>query len=205
MGIREHQNAQASPFVEALRENEDGATVMEFGLVSVVFITMMMGIFDIGQMTYTQAVLNGAVQEAARTSTLETGDTAAADARVLELVSRVAPGATLSTERVSYFDFANVEQAESWTDTDSDGLCNNGETFADENNNGVWDDDVGVQGNGQASDVVIYSVELSYEPLFPIPFSAEASSTRTLSSVAVKRNQPFAQQVGPGNTAGVCT
>ncbi|WP_432200416.1 TadE/TadG family type IV pilus assembly protein [Erythrobacter sp. W53] len=205
MTLFERQSERASAFAKRLAKDEGGATIMEFGLVSVVFITMMMGMFDIGQMTYTQAVLNGAVQEAARTSTLETGDAAAADARLLELVSRVAPGATISTERKSYFDFPNVERAEPYGDTDGDGLCNNGELYTDENNNGSWDEDVGVQGNGQASDVVIYRVEMEYEPLFPIPFSSEASSTRKLSSVAVKRNQPFAQQVGPGNSTGVCT
>lgn len=191
-----------------LVSDTSGTTVMEFGLISVVFVTMLIGMFDVGQTAYTQSILNGAVQEAARTSTLETGDTSAADARVLELVQNVAPSATLDDtveRRKSYYDFADVERAEKWNDDDSDGLCNNGENYTDENGNGMWDDDIGSTGNGGAGDVVIYTVKINYKPLFPIPFYDGSDATRSLTSVAVKKNQPYANQTGYGSASGTCS
>lgn len=184
--------------------DERGATVMEFGLVSIVFITMMIGLFDIGQTAYAQAVLNGAVEEAARSSSLETGDTTAADARVLELVGSVAPGATIASTRTSYFDFNDIDRPEKWNDGNFDDTCNVGETYVDENGNGQWDEDIGVSGNGGAGDVVIYTVTLTYAPLFVVPFWDNTDATRSLQALAIKKNQPFADQTGYGSQAGVC-
>ena len=188
-----------------LSSDRRGAAVMEFGLIFVVFITMMIGMFDIGQSAYAQGVLNGAVQEAARSSALETANTAVADAKVLREVATVAPGAILTSTRKSYFDFADIERAEKWEDGDGNGACNNGENYTDENGNGHWDADIGSSGNGSAGDVVIYSVTLTYPPLFPIPFYDSPNAKRTMKAVAVKKNQPFANQLGYGSTAGTCT
>jgi len=187
-----------------LRSDETGSAVMEFGLIITVFMTLMLGLFDLGQLAYTQSVLNGAVQEAARSSSLEINDTAVADARVLELTRISAPGATISTSRVSYFDFADIKRAEAWNDEDGDGLCNNDEGYTDENGNGQWDEDVGSDGNGGAGDVVIYTVTATYEPLFPNPFYPGGSDSRTVTSSTVKKNQPFSLQDGLGSDAGVC-
>ena len=57
--------------LRALPADEQGTSVMEFGLMVTVFVGMLLGLFDLGQLAYTQAVLNGAVQEAARSSSLE--------------------------------------------------------------------------------------------------------------------------------------
>ncbi len=190
--------------LKSVRGDESGTTVMEFGLMITVFMTLLLGIFDIGQLAYTQAILNGAVQDAARTSSLETGDTAAADTKVQEMVALSAPGVTVGTTRVSYFDFADVDRPESWNDADNSGDCNDGESFTDENGNGSWDADVGLSGNGGAGDVVIYTVKATYDPLFPNPFMTGGSAARELTATAVKKNQPFAEQAGYGSEAGSC-
>jgi hypothetical protein len=167
---------------------------------------MVIGMFDVGQSAYAQAILNGAVEEAARTSSLETGDTSVADAKVLKMVGHVAPGATISSERKSYYDFNDIDRAEKWNDAVPNGACDFGETYIDENGNGQWDEDIGVAGNGGASDVVIYTVTLSYKPLFPIPFYDGANATRSLTAVSIKKNQPFADQIGyDGSAAGICS
>ncbi len=188
-----------------IRRDESGTTVMEFGLMVTVFMTLLLGLFDLGQLAYTQAILNGAVQEAARTSSLETGDIAVADARITEMVQLSAPGVTVTTDRKSYYDFADVERAESWNDADNSGVCDNGETYTDENGNGQWDEDIGESGNGSAGDVVVYTVTASYDPLFPNPFLSWGSDQRTVTASAVKKNQPFADQSGYGSEAGSCT
>ena len=194
----------ASPLIIALRDDEQGTTIMEFGLIATVFVTLLLGLFDLGQLAYTQSILNGAVQTAARSSSLESGNTTAADNEVASIVRVVAPGATVATSRVSYFDFDDIERAEAWNDADGDGTCSVGETYSDENGNGMWDEDIGSDGNGGASDVVIYEVTVSYDPLFPNPFIPGGVSKRNLSASTVKKNQPFANQPGFGDAAGVC-
>jgi Flp pilus assembly protein TadG len=193
-----------SPGLAALLEDEEGTTIMEFGLMATVFVTLLLGLFDLGQMAYTQSVLNGAVQTAARDSSLETANTSTADAQVLKIVRTTAPKAAVVSSRVSYFDFNDVERAEAWNDADADGLCNNGEAYTDENDNGMWDEDIGVSGNGGAGDVVVYTVSVSYDPLFPNPFIPGGSDKRNLTSSTVKKNQPFANQANYGSKAGTC-
>lgn len=183
----------------------DGAAAMEFGLVAPVFLMMLIALFDLGQLAYTRSVLNGAVQVAARESALETGDTVAADAKVAEMVDFVAPDAIISSTRVSYYDFADVGRPEAWNDEDSSGTCDNDEPFSDENGNGLWDDDIGKSGNGGAGDVVIYTVKVAYEPLFAMPLMPYENGRRVIQSSAVKKNQPFADQIGYATTTGVCS
>mgnify|MGYP001983679009 CR=1 FL=1 len=188
-----------------LQDNESGSALMEFGLVATVFVTMMLGVMDIGQAAYTQAVLNGAAQEVARAASLETRDVPASDAELEKLVQKVAPNAKVTPKRVSYFDFADINRAEKWNDKNGDGLCNNDENFVDENGNGRWDEDIGVEENGGAGDVVVYTVSVEYEPLFAIPFYDDADAKRTLSTTFVKKNQPFERQEGYASDAGVCS
>lgn len=194
-----------SRFVAELASDEDGATVMEFGLIIVAYVTMLLGAFDIGHLAYTQSVLNGAVEVAARSSALESGDTAAVDAQVTQIVQDVAPNATVTTKRVSYFDFADIGRPENWNDEDANGECNSGEAYIDENSNGTWDSDIGSTGNGGAGDVVLYTVSVSYEPIFPIPFYSTGNDPHILTASTVKKNQPFADQDDYSSDAGTCT
>ncbi len=197
-------NQPETAILRAIADDQTGTTVMEFGLMITVFMTLLLGLFDLGQMTYANAILKGAAQDAARSSSLETGNTTLADAEVADAVSAVAVGATVTSSRVSYFDFEDVERPESWNDANDSGSCDNGEIYTDENGNGEWDADIGQSGNGGAGDVVIYTVNVSYPPLFPNPFLPGGSDARTLSASAVKKNQPFADQATYGAAAGVC-
>jgi hypothetical protein len=196
--------ARIPNWLRALAADERGATVMEFGLMITVFVTLLLGLFDIGQMAYTQSILNGAVQDAARLSALEGADSAAADARVLELVKIVAPSATMETDRESYASFADIGRPERWNDANNDGTCSEGESYVDENGNGNWDVDIGQDGNGGAEDVVIYTVTVTYEPLFPNPFLSGGRDDRQVQSSAIKKNQPFSDQEEYGSDAGTC-
>ena len=187
-----------------LWRDESGTSMMEFGLMISVFMTLLLGLFDLGQMAYTKAILDGAVQKTAREVSLETANTASADANLNALLELTAPGVEVASTRVSYTDFADIERPETWDDADGSGLCDNGENFTDENGNDVWDSDVGASGNGGASDVVIFTVTATYDPLFPNPFYTGGSSARELTATAVKKNQPFAAQAGFGSSSGVC-
>lgn len=187
-----------------LRRDRRGATAVEFAVAAPVLITLLLGTYDVGHMVYVTSVLHGAVQQVARTNTIETVDTTAQDTWIRKLVRGVAPDATVTTKRVSYYDFADMARPESWNDKNSNGVCDNSETYTDENRNGKWDADIGTSDNGGASDVVIYTVTVVYKPVFPNPFLDNSDASRTLTATAVKKNQPYALQEKYGSAAGTC-
>ena len=186
-----------------LKCSESGAALVEFALTLPVWIILAMGSLDLGQMAYAKSVLAGATEDAARSASLETGDTSEADATVERLVQTIAPGAQVTASRVSYYDFADIGRSEAWNDEDGNGLCSDGETYTDENGNGDWDQDVGESGNGGANDVVIYTVTVEFERLFKLPITP-GEEMRTISASAVRKNQPFADQESYGSEAGSC-
>lgn len=193
-----------SRLLRRIYRSRRGAAAIEFAMAAPVFIMMIIGIFDLGQTAYGIAVLNGAVQKAARDSSLETANTLNADNMVKAQVKGIFPGATFQSTRTSYLDFADIGRPERWNDADNDGTCNNNESYVDENANGQWDADIGVDGNGGANDVVVYRFTVKYKPVFAIPFMPEQWAQRSLTSTAIRKNQPFANQDGSGSSAGAC-
>lgn len=141
-----------------LPTDRDGAGSLEFALIVPVFLSLLLGVIDLGQMAYGASVLNGAVQQAARNSTLENANTTTADQMVRNLVSPILPGVTVTSTRTNYYDFSDISRKEKWTDSNGNGTCDNGEPYVDENGNGRWDRDIGQDGNGNANDVVDYTV-----------------------------------------------
>ncbi|WP_260923289.1 TadE/TadG family type IV pilus assembly protein [Novosphingobium sp. 9] len=190
--------------LRAIASDRGGVTVVEFALAAPVFLLMMMGIFDIGYMAYINSVLHGAVEQVSRNGTIETANTTTEDAYVTGIVQKVIPSATLTFSRKSYYDFTDVGRAESWNDSNNDGTCDNGESYIDENQNGQWDADIGVSGNGGADDVILYTATVTYKPLFPVPLMKNWNTNQTLTATSVRKNQPFATQTSYGSSVGVC-
>lgn len=191
-------------FLRGLCRDEGGVTAIEFALLGPVFIALLLGIYDMGYTAYLHSVLQGAVHQVARNATLETADTEKADAYVTDLIHGVMPGAEVVSKRMSYYDFADIRRAEAWNDKNSNGVCDKSETYTDENRNGHWDADVGTSNNGGAGDTVLYTVTVTYTPMFPNPFVSGSNNTRSMSASAVKKNQPYALQNKYGSGVGVC-
>lgn len=191
--------------MRSLRTDREGAMIVEFAIVLPVFLVLLLGIMDAGQMVYGKSVLSGAVRRAARASSLESRSIAATDAMVLDLIRPVMPGVTIATTRTSYYDFTDIDRAEKWNDHNANGRCDNSEVFTDENRNGAWDEEIGTTDNaGGANDVVVYTVRASFAPVFKVPFVPSLWSNRTLTATAVTKNQPFGTQPGYGSSAGSC-
>jgi Flp pilus assembly protein TadG len=185
--------------------DRDGATIVEFAIVVPLFLMLLFGIMDLGQMVYGKSVLTGAVHRAARDSSLETRNTNEADAMVLDAIRPVLPGVEITTSRTSYYDFADVGRAEKWNDRNANAICDAGETYTDENRNGQWDQDVGERNSsGSANDVVVYKVTATFEPLFEVPMLPQLWGERTLTATAITKNQPFGNQNSYGASAGSC-
>lgn len=185
-----------SALAKAARRDERGAYLIEFALVFPAFLLLIMGIFDIGVQMYAKAVLVGAVNQAARDSTLEANATnqSAVDGRVRDVMGTVAGYGTLSFERLNYLDFTSVGRAEDFTDGNGNGRRDAGECFQDANNNGNWDSDRGGQGQGGASDVVLYNVSLTYDRIFPLWRMLGEPQRHTITASTVLRNQPYNNQ-----------
>jgi Flp pilus assembly pilin Flp len=203
-----------------LKHCEDGTTLVEFGLIAPALIVMLMGSFDAGHGMYVRAVLNGALQEAGRASSLEgayrTSNTQSIDAKVEEIVREVAPGAEVKPVRRYYktFSEAAAAEAEEWTDNDPDGagpllpngICDDNESYLDENSNDTWDADGGSEGTGDSKDVVILTVTIKYQRLFPVHRLLGLSDEVTVISDTILANQPYgAQQQYQTPTVKNCT
>ncbi|MEY4237515.1 MAG: hypothetical protein RL339_116 [Pseudomonadota bacterium] len=181
-----------------------GATIVEFALITPVLLLTLMGLFDMAHNMYTAQMLNGAIQQAARNSTIEGAQSreAALDLIVTKSVKAISPGATVRFSRAAYRDFTSVGRPEDWNDIDNDGNCNNGEPYEDANDNSAWDRSPGSAGFGGARDAVLYTVTINYPRLFPVArLIPGQSEIMEMQSATVLRNQPF----GAADTAAPVT
>jgi len=191
---------------KSLASDTRGAAAIEFALCAPVMLIGMMGVFDLGHNMYTASIIQGAVQKAARDSTIEgaqdRGDEL--DARVTHMVREIAPGAELEFRRTSYASFSDVGQPEDWNDVNGNGACDDGEPFEDANRNGSWDANMGKTGFGGARDAVLYEVDVTYNRVFPVSRILGQSQEFSTTARTVLRNQPYAAQdtsVATGNCA----
>jgi hypothetical protein len=140
------------------------------------------------------------VQKTARDATLESGTDAdqqtALDNKVKAQVSAIANNANIVITRRFYrtFSDAAAAKAESFTDTNKDGTCDNGEPYVDANNNKTWDADGGDAGQGGAKDRTVYTVALTYPRFFPLYRIIGGSNVTKISASTILENQPYSDQ-----------
>ncbi len=196
-----------SSWARRLLGDKAGATIVEFAIVAPVFLGFLMFLFDSGYYLFARSVLSGEVNRAGRSSTLETATDAnrlALDTALETQVKRLVPDATLQFSRSAFVNYRFAQaRVEPFTDTNTNNDCDNGETFVDLNGNGQHDQDGGRSGRGGARDVVIYTVTMNYDRLFPVDKLLGFKKTVTLQATTLLRNQPFDAQTQP--TTGLCT
>lgn len=189
-----------------IAQDQRGAVLTEFALLIPVMSVLVMGAMDIGHSMYMTATLQGAFQKAARDSGIEgdmtTAGIAAIDAKVTDQVKLLNKRATVALSRRYYRSFsATSNTMEQFTDTNSNGLCDNGEPFDDDNRNGVRDS-AGTVGTGSAKDTVVYSATITYPRMFPmtklinllLPGRGLPANV-TFTATTVMNNQPFGDQL----------
>jgi Flp pilus assembly pilin Flp len=188
-----------------LARDTRGAAAIEFALCAPVMLIGMMGVFDLGHNMYAASVIQGAVQKAARDSTIEGAEDRGSqlDERVTRMVREIAPGAELEFRRLAYSSFDDVGQPEDWNDVNGNGSCDDGEPFEDANGNGSWDANMGRTGFGGARDAVLYEVDITYTRVFPVSKLLGQSPTFSTTARTVLRNQPYSAQ-DTSRTTGNC-
>lgn len=209
--------ANKRPHLRSFSKSEDGATILEFAIISPVFLFMMLGMFEIGYGIYMRSALNGSIQHAARAATLQNANDPtvrrATDNEVRNILKAVNSNLTdadIKISRKSYLNFSSVERMETYTDSNSNGTCDNNEVFVDENGNGRWGT-VGRADNGGARDSVLYTISVTYDAVFPFDtFTRQAQNPnasftlrglpnqRTLTAETLLKNQPFGDQASRG-------
>lgn len=184
----------------SLLRDRRGVSVTEFGFVAPVLCLFLVGAFDLAHTLYMESVLQGIVQKTARDSALESGTVAAqqqkTDDKVRGQVWALARNATITFNRRFYRTFAAASAAkpENWTDTNGNGVCDNGEPYVDANNNNSWDADGGDAGQGGAQDKTIYTVTVTYPHMLPVMNFIGLGKNVTLVAKTVLQNQPYADQ-----------
>jgi Flp pilus assembly protein TadG len=186
------------PFFARLRRDASGATAVEFAVIAPALLMVLLGLMELSHNIYTTTLLEGAIQQAGRNSSLEGAGakSLAIDTKLRSVVDDIVPNATIAISRRAYADYTDVEQPEDFTDSNDDGQCNEGEPFEDVNGNGTWDEDRGRANAGGARDAVLYDVTVTYPRAFPVMGLLGFSKTVTAKARTVLRNQPY----GPRNT-----
>ena len=192
----------------SLANDAQASTMIEMAIILPCFLMLLMGIFDVGYAAYTRTMLQGSVEEVARSSTMEQNNLnqAALDANVKKLLADVnkEASANLVFERKNYKNFSDVNTPEDFTDNNKNGTRDPGECYVDNNGNGTWDNDEARSGNGGADDVVLLTATTKYKRLFPLWKMIGEPQEATMSTQTILRNQPFSSQSGKGGSA-ICT
>jgi Flp pilus assembly pilin Flp len=187
-----------------LATDQAGNSVTEFGLIAPAVFVMMLGTMDVGHSYYVRSTLDGVMQRAARSSSLEGATTFTAqeliDMRVKEAVRTLAPDAVITSTRRYYKSFSDAARADAEEvvedPANADMSCDADldETFWDMNNNGVWDEDGGDNGQGGARDIVIIKFKVAYPRLFPMAGLMGLPENVELESNSILANQPYGEQ-----------
>jgi Flp pilus assembly protein TadG len=205
------------PTLRRVRQDEDGATIIEFAIIAPIFIYMLLGTFEIGYAIYMRSALNGAIQAAARDAALQQGSDPNVrrqiDQNVRDIMKSINGNLTdadIKITRKSYVNFSNVERLEEYTDTNGNGTCDQNEEYWDENGNGSWGT-VGRADNGGARDAVLYTITVNYDAVFPFDTFVRNSTNRdaaftlqglpdkrSLTAQTLLKNQPFGDQAARG-------
>lgn len=193
------------PFLARLIGETRAATLTEFAITAPVFLMTMMAIFDFSMLLYAKSVLSGAVNRAARDSSLETNNVSQTtlDAAVTAQVRAVFQDGTLAYSRRAYDSFDDVSKPEQLTDSNNNGVRDAGECFTDTNGNGSWDTLRGTNGQGTGDEVVMYTATLTMNRLFPGWKMLGQPQQSTIRASTVLRNQPFASNQRSSNV--ICT
>jgi Flp pilus assembly protein TadG len=183
------------------RRSNDGAAALEFALVLPPLCLILVGMFEVAMLMFTQASMEGALREAARFSmTGSVADPADREEQIIAIVDQYTFGMldtdTMVTTFLVYDSFSDVNQPEPFTDNNGNGTFEAGidgfDADDDINGNGQWDGDMGVAGVGTAEQVVEYTVEYDWQVMTPFmaQFMGDNGQVHLTARVVI-RNEPW--------------
>lgn len=182
-----------------LRRDRRGVTIVEFALITPLLLTTILGLSELAYQTSVQGILSGAMQQAGRYSSIQGNQNTSAgdaiDAFVVQRVRTVARDIKWKSTRKSYAQFSNVAP-EVYEDNNKNNKYDiKTECFIDVNDNQKWDTDPGIAGQGGASDIVVYRMDVNYKRLLPVAKLIGMSPTVDISATTILKNQPWRAQI----------
>ena len=183
-------------FLRKIRRDKRGASAVEFALTAPILFLVISGTLDMAQGYYVNTVLQGSLNAAGRNSSLQSAGTEAAtlDAAVSKMIKYAMPKASVTFTRKSYSQFSSVGKPEDFTDSIDNDTYDPTECFVDMNGNETWDADMGSTGLGGANDVQVYTVSVSYKPMFGFGSYLGLPTNQKIQGTTILRNQPYSTQ-----------
>jgi Flp pilus assembly pilin Flp len=184
----------AGRMMRRFRRDARGAAAVQFAVLAPALLLLVIGSFEVAITLFVSGTMESAVLAASRYGvTGFTEDGVSREQRIREIILERTLGfvdmdaAVINT--LVYSSFDQIGQPEPFTDANSNGAHDAGESFTDVNGNGQWDDDMGSAGLGGPGDIVLYDIEYEtgaitnlFEPIFG----------RVVHRAAVAvRNEPF--------------
>lgn len=200
-----------------LKDDQQGATLVEFGFIALPMCMLLLGGLDLGYQSYVRSTMQGSLNDAARKAAVRdpnftvAGDTVEekVETYIKGVTEKVAMNATINVSQKSYFDFSDVGNPEKlMTDVNGNGQYDefDGDCFEDANDNGDFDTDAGVDGRGGANDVVFYTANISMPRLLPWHnFVPGLSPTIDMELKTAVRSQPYGTQATKPVICGVAS
>jgi len=189
-----------------LRDDERGATILEFGILLVPMSVLLLGMLDVGYMMYVKSTMQGALNDVARAATVEkpvftsqgSDVSAKIDAAIKGRMNKLVKGGTYTITKTSYYQLSGIGKAEKMTkDANSNGKVDKNDCWEDVIKNGTFDLSGGKTGVGGADDAVLYTVNVKRDRFTPMAGLVGMPAKYSISVKTIVRNQPFADQPKP--------
>ena len=178
--------------------DRDGAAALEFALVLPPLCLILLGMFEVSMVMFTQASMEGAMREAARygITGINSTDPAAREGQILAIVDQYTLNLVdMSKATISYQvygSFNSIDKPEPFGDTNGNGKYDVGEPYTDVNGNGKWDADQGKNGAGDYSQVVQYTIDYDWKLMTPFVAAVMGQNGKVhLRASMVVRNEPW--------------
>ncbi|WP_422343848.1 TadE/TadG family type IV pilus assembly protein [Parasphingorhabdus sp.] len=180
-----------------LRRDDEGATLMEFGLIAGPLIALLFGIMEIGYQGYVDTMSKSIMHQVARQASVGGKSVAQIETEIKDgLDPLLLSNATVDVKVRSYFEFTNIGKPEKLTkDINNDGNLDSGDCYLDGNDNGVFDINTGRSGTGGPDDIVNYEITIVSPRVFPLTTLFGGSKEMTSYNATAVRNQPYGSQV----------
>jgi hypothetical protein len=179
--------------LQRLWRARNGSVLVEFAFVGPMVVTSIVGVMEVGMVLTVQALMEGAVRDAARY-----GVTGQNDAERLAIIGNIIEDRTIglvdfnaaTVDILTYGSFDDIGAPEPFVDeAPYNGVYDSGESYTDINGNGQWDPDQGKSGAGDASEVVVYRIHYTVPSLTGLVEGLTGGISLT-ASIAV-RNEPW--------------
>lgn len=190
-----------------LLADTQGATLVEFAFILGPLCVLLLGGLDLGYQSYVRSVLQGVLNDVARSGSMEVPELTCTTQETVEeriqcsietKVNAVARNATYDIQMRNFFEFSGVGRSEKLvSDNDNNGVFDEGDCWEDLNENGQYDTNSGRQGIGRADDVVFYDVTVTMPRLFPVGRLLGISDEYSITAQTAIRNQPYSRQPVP--------